>query len=308
VTIPGTTMGTTYQIKFLGRVERDLKPEIDSLLESFNQSLSTYIPESEISRFNADTVFYFDLPFFLPVLKESKRIFNATGGAFDPTVMPLVRAWGFGPDKPELPDSSKIDSLLEFIGFEKISFDENKVVKSFQGVELDLSAVAKGYAVDVVAELLTDKGIENYFIEIGGEVICKGVNDRGGPWKVGIEDPTIEIVERSAKAIIELKDRAMATSGNYRNYYIIDGVKYSHTIDPESGFPVQHQLLSATVFASRCITADAFATAFMVVGIEKSKKILEKNSEIDGFLIYIDRQGKLMTYASPGVGKIEILQ
>ena len=182
-------------------MERDLKPEIDSLLESFNQSLSTYIPESEISRFNADTVFYFDLPFFLPVLKESKRIFNATGGAFDPTVMPLVRAWGFGPDKPELPDSSKIDSLLEFIGFEKISFDENKVVKSFRGVELDLSAVAKGYAVDVVAELLTDKGIENYFIEIGGEVICKGVNDRGGTWKVGIEDPTIEIVERSAKAI-----------------------------------------------------------------------------------------------------------
>lgn len=299
-------MGTTYSIKYLSKDGTEYQQEVDSLLFVFNQSLSTYILNSEISQFNRDTVFYFELPFFLPVLKESKRVYVATDGAFDPTVMPLVRAWGFGPDQSQMPDSSKIDSLLQYVGFDKISFDSKMVTKSKPGVELDFSAVAKGYGVDVICMWLAEHGISNYFVEIGGEVKCKGVNNEGKSWRIGIEDPTREINSRSTKAIVELQNRAMATSGNYRNYYVVDGIPYSHTIDPASGFPVRNVLLSATVFADDCITADAFATAFMVIGLEKAKKIIEENPKIDGFLIYSDKTGKLRTFTSREVGNIQI--
>ena len=299
-------MGTTYSIKYLSKDGTGYQQEVDSLLLVFNQSLSTYIPNSEISQFNRDTVFYFELPFFLPVLKESKRVYVATDGAFDPTVMPLVRAWGFGPDQSQMPDSSKIDSLLQYVGFDKISFDSKMVTKSKPGVELDFSAVAKGYGVDVIGMWLAEHGISNYFVEIGGEVKCKGVNNEGKSWRIGIEDPTREINSRSTKAIVELQNRAMATSGNYRNYYVVDGIPYSHTIDPASGFPVRNVLLSATVFADDCITADAFATAFMVIGLEKAKKFIEENPKIDGFLIYSDKTGKLRTFTSREVGNIQI--
>lgn len=299
-------MGTTYSIKYLSKDGTGYQQEVDSLLFVFNQSLSTYILNSEISQFNRDTVFYFELPFFLPVLKESKRVYVATDGAFDPTVMPLVRAWGFGPDQSQMPDSSKIDSLLQYVGFDKISFDSKMVTKSKPGVELDFSAVAKGYGVDVIGMWLAEHGISNYFVEIGGEVKCKGVNNEGKSWRIGIEDPTREINSRSTKAIVELQNRAMATSGNYRNYYVVDGIPYSHTIDPASGFPVRNVLLSATVFADDCITADAFATAFMVIGLEKAKKIIEENPKIDGFLIYSDKTGKLRTFTSREVGNIQI--
>ena len=306
VSLSGTTMGTTYSIKYLSKDGTGYQQEVDSLLLVFNQSLSTYIPNSEISQFNRDTVFYFELPFFLPVLKESKRVYVATDGAFDPTVMPLVRAWGFGPDQSQMPDSSKIDSLLQYVGFDKISFDSKMVTKSKPGVELDFSAVAKGYGVDVIGMWLAEHGISNYFVEIGGEVKCKGVNNEGKSWRIGIEDPTREINSRATKAIVELQNRAMATSGNYRNYYVVDGIPYSHTIDPASGFPVRNVLLSATVFADDCITADAFATAFMVIGLEKAKKFIEENPKIDGFLIYSDKTGKLRTFTSREVGNIQI--
>ncbi len=306
ISLSGTTMGTTYSIKYLSKDGTGYQQEVDSLLLVFNQSLSTYIPNSEISQFNRDTVFYFELPFFLPVLKESKRVYVATDGAFDPTVMPLVRAWGFGPDQSQMPDSSKIDSLLQYVGFDKISFDSKMVTKSKPGVELDFSAVAKGYGVDVIGMWLAEHGISNYFVEIGGEVKCKGVNNEGKSWRIGIEDPTREINSRATKAIVELQNRAMATSGNYRNYYVVDGIPYSHTIDPASGFPVRNVLLSATVFADDCITADAFATAFMVIGLEKAKKFIEENPKIDGFLIYSDKTGKLRTFTSREVGNIQI--
>ncbi len=307
VNLSGTTMGTTYSIKYLSKDGTEYQQELDSLLLVFNQSVSTYIPNSEISQFNRDTVFYFKLPFFLPVLKESKRVYNATSGAFDPTVMPLVRAWGFGPDQSQIPDSTTVDSLLQYVGFDKIHFDSKRVMKSFPGVELDFSAVAKGYGVDVVGKWLAGSGIKNFFVEIGGEVLCKGVNSKGQPWRIGIEDPTREIISRAATAIVELQNRAMATSGNYRNYYMVDGVRYSHTIDPVTGYPVRHSLLSATVFADDCITADAYATAFMVAGVEKARHMIEENPKIGGFLIYTDKTGKIRTFTSRDAGDIQIL-
>ncbi len=298
--ISGSTMGTTYTIKYLSIEDTNLKPKVDSILVEFNQSLSSYIPSSELSRFNDDTVFYFESPYFLPVLQASSKVYAATNGAFDPTVLPLVNAWGFGPDEQNIPNNSTIDSLRNYIGFDKIDFDNLHVSKENRQIALDFSAIAKGYGVDVVGNFLIGMGIENYFVEIGGEVVCKGTN-KGNRWKIGIEDPTRDILQREITAIVELSDRAMATSGNYRNYFVKDGVKYAHTIDPHTGYPVEHTLLSATVFSSTCMLADAYATSFMVMGVENAMKVLEKHPELSVFFIYSNEQGEMENYASPGI-------
>ena len=301
VSFQGNTMGTTYSIIYLHPEGLSYKENVDSLLEVWNFVLSTYIPDSEISRFNRDTVHYFESPYFYPVLVASKYVYRESDGAFDPTVMPLVNAWGFGPVDADLPDKDTIDSLLQYIGFNKITFDKKSIHKPDVSIQLDFSAIAKGYGVDVVAEFLASKDIQNYLVEIGGEITCRGVNDRGVPWTTGIENPTTEVFEREIMTVIGLKDKAIATSGNYRNFYINDGKKYAHTISPYSGYPVQHSLLSASVIADDCIYADAFATAFMVLGIEKSKGILEKHEELDAYLIYADENGALKTFMTEGV-------
>jgi thiamine biosynthesis lipoprotein len=300
----GTTMGAVvYNVKFIGKDAKVTKAEVDSLLVAFNQSLSTYIPDSEISRFNKSTSLTFESPFFLPVLKRSKEIFEITEGAFDPTVMPLVNAWGFGPQKQARVTPEMVDSLLAFVGFQKISFNNREVRKLVQGVQIDFSAIAKGYAVDVVADLLESKGIKNYMVEIGGEVVCKGSNKLGKPWVIGINDPTYK--ERGVNALtarIQLSGRALATSGNYENFYMKDGKKYVHTIDPVSGYPIEQNLLSASIFAPDCMTADALATACMVMGVEKAVAMLEKLPEVDAFLVY-DEEGILKTYQTPNLSK-----
>lgn len=228
-----------------------------------------------------------------------------TGGAFDPTVMPLVNAWGFGPDKEMKHDSAYIDSLKQLVGFDKIRFSKQRVSKSDPRIQLDFSASAKGYGVDVVAAFLEDKGIKDLFIEIGGEVVAKGKNlYTNDIWKIGILDPDSDEINQFYTAIVGLKDRAMATSGNYFNYYIENGIKYSHTISPFTGYPIRHPLLSASVFANDCMTADALATACMVVGHEKAIEIAENHPEIDVFLVYSDAQGKRKTYASKGIASL----
>ena len=307
VAISGQTMGTTYSIKYASSDGHDYKAEIDSILGLVNQSLSTYIPTSEISMFNSDSLLEFDLPYFLPVLESSKKIFEATSGAFDPTVMPLVNAWGFGPDNSNLPDSSTVDSLRQFIGFRMIHFDQKKVWKARKEIQLDFSAIAKGYGVDIIGNFLHERGIENYFVEIGGEVVGSGKNDKGTFWKLGIEDPTRGMFDRAPTAVVELENKGMATSGNYRNYYVREGVKYAHTIDPKTGFPVEHSLLSATVFAPDCMTADAYATSFMVMGLEQARKMLSETDDLEAFLIYSNETGGLETYSSPGVDKITMI-
>ena len=306
----GQTMGTSYSVKYIDEEGRHYQSQIDSLLEAFNQALSTYIPESEISRFNREALIKFESPFFYPVLKQSKEVYEKTGGAFDPTIGPLVNAWGFGPEGGISPDSATVDSLRQLVSFDSIYFDTVAVCKMKKGIKLDLSAIAKGYGVDVVAQYLLEKGIKNLFVEIGGEVYCYGTNAEGRPWRVGVNYPSYEAEEqRMAQAIIAIHDRAIATSGNYRNFYEEGGVKYSHTISPTTGYPVQHTLLSASVFAPDCMTADAYATAFMVVGQEEAIRIDQEIEEIDIYLIYSDEKGRMQTYASPGVAdKITIVE
>jgi len=296
--LSGPTMGTTYNITYLDDQDRDLKPSIDSLLEVFNQSLSTYIPDSELSKFNSGDTLDYNLPYLYPVLEASKEIYENTNGAFDPTVGPLVNIWGFGPGGPELKDSVDINLLLKTVGFTKIEFDKKQVRKKVPGIYLDFSAIAKGYGSDVVANFLSDKGIQNYLVEIGGELVAKGVNEKGELWKVGINRPEESANASDLMGIVALQDRAMATSGNYRNFYMRDSLRISHTIDPATGYPVNHSLLSATVVAKDCMTADAYATAMMVMGKDEAIALDQKLDEIEVFLIFDDGTGNFKTFSS----------
>jgi thiamine biosynthesis lipoprotein len=299
--LTGTTMGTSYRIVYLDEQRRDLQDGIDSLLAVFNRSLSTYIPDSEISRFNRADTLVFELPYFLPVLEVSKEVFKNTGGAFDPTVGPLVNAWGFGPEGAERKDSLGIQQLLQRVGFDKVQFDQHAVIKLQSELYLDFSAIAKGYGVDVVADYLAAQGIAHYLVEIGGELVAKGTNDAGEIWKVGITQPDEEGQANELYSIVALDNKGMATSGNYRNFYEQDGQKLSHTISPFTGYPVVHSLLSATVLADDCMTADAYATAMMVIGTEASIALQQQVPGLEIFLIYTDEAGNLQSYASDGL-------
>ena len=305
VEISGTTMGTIgYSVKYFNEDGRNFGEEIDSLLKVWNLSLSTYIRESEISRFNkAEECFEFESKYFYPVLKASKEVYESSEGAFDPTVGPLVNAWGFGPDKSMVPDSNTVQQLLELVGYDKIQFDKSEVCKNKPGIKLDFSAVAKGYAVDVVAEYLQSKNIKNLLVEIGGELVCKGTKNNNMPWRTAIEDPDVAAHERRILAVVNLSDRAVATSGNYRNYYVRDGVKYVHTINPTTGYPISHRLLSASVFAESCMLADAYATAFMVLGMDGATSILKNNPSLDAYLIFSNEDGGISTFVTEGIAK-----
>ncbi len=301
--ITGTTMGTIgYSVKYIDANNINYQTEIESLLVAFNKSLSTYIPSSEISRFNKNTLLKFESPFFYSVLKTSKEVFDKTNGAFDPTIMPLVNAWGFGPDEENVPDSTRIRALLKLVGFRNVFFDSVSICKLEEGVALDFSAVAKGYAVDLVVDLLEKKGIQNIFVEIGGEVYAKGSNTaESKPWLVGIEDPLSTTDNRKIFSAVKLENKALATSGNYRNFKIVLDKKIGHTISPITGYPVQRALLSASVFADNCTLADAYATAFMVMGIEKAKEILAKEKSLGAYLIYEDESGEIKSFVTDGV-------
>lgn len=298
----GNTQGTTFSVKYLDKQGRNLQKEVDSLLVAFSQSLSTYIPESEISRFNREALHKFESPFFYPVLQKSKEVFKETGGAFDPTIAPLVNAWGFGPEGRKTPTEARLASLLPLVNFDSIFFDSVAVCKMIPHMQLDFNSIAQGYSVDVVADYLKSKGISHMFVEIGGEAYAQGYNEKGERWRIGINTPSEDLEEQQKlQAVVSLKGQAIATSGNYRNFYEKDGVKYAHTISPVTGRPVQHSLLSVSVFAPDCMTADAYATAFMVIGMEKAKAILDKNKALDAYFIYSDARGKLQTWTSPGM-------
>ncbi|WP_339924010.1 FAD:protein FMN transferase [uncultured Cyclobacterium sp.] len=297
----GKTMGTTYRVVYLDPGGRNFKKDIDSILVNFNQALSTYISDSELSRLNKYDSLVFESEYFYPVLKTSKEVFSLTDGAFDPTIGPLVNAWGFGPDGPSLQDSLGVKQLLERVGFENIVFDEKGVRKTETDVYLDFSAIAKGFGVDVVARFLSEQGIQNYLVEIGGELKGNGVNEKGELWKVGVSQPGEEGLANEIYSIVALENKGLATSGNYRNFYIKDSVKYSHTISPFTGYPVVHRLLSATVVAESCILADAYATAFMVLGMDQAKEIQKSVEGIEIFLIFNDDQGQIQSYVSDGL-------
>ncbi|WP_421893803.1 FAD:protein FMN transferase [Marinoscillum sp.] len=299
--VTGQTMGTiVYNVKYMGEDVPNYKREVDSVLQAFNQSLSTYIPDSEISLLNRTGSIRYPTKMFSEVLESSRKVFELTGGAFDPTVGPLVNAWGFGPDKSvSVPDSLVIDSLRSLVGFQRI-ISLGTEVSMDSGMYLDFSAIAKGYAVDLVAEFLEGKGFEHYMVEIGGEVRASGQNQDNEIWKIGIEDPLVASNDQRLLAIVQLDDLSMATSGNYRNYYQVGDRTIAHTIDPRTGYNTSHNLLSASVFAADCMTADAYATAFMVLGVEASKEVVA-SADLEAFLIYQDDQGILKSYVSPGL-------
>ncbi|TAH30593.1 MAG: FAD:protein FMN transferase [Cytophagales bacterium] len=303
--IEGITMGVVkYNIKYIDKNNRNFKNEIDGILKNFNDALSTYIPDSEISRFNQDSTFVFQSPHFLKVLNASKEVYQNTEGAFDVTVAPLVNAWGFGFKKQQLPDSAKINELRKITGFDKIEFDSKSVRKKNKNVMLDFGGIAGGYAVDIVVDFLNGKKIDNYMVEIGGELVCKGKTNEDKLWRLGIKNPFYKQKNQPQLSyIVEVDNRAMNTSGNYENFYIKDGKKYSHTINPKTGYPENNEMLSATVFAKTCMIADGYATAFMVLGIKKTKEILEKHKELEVILMFKNEKDEIETFISEGIKK-----
>ena len=291
--VSGLTMGNIiYNVKYKTLEPIDYRTQIDSVLKKLNKSLSTYIPESEISKLNQSGNLAFQDSVFYPVLVASKQVYLATKGAFDPTIGPLINAYGFGPDKvSKILDQHIIDSLLQFIGFSKINFNSSLITLP-KGAYLDLSAVAKGYAVDIIADYLKSKNIEHAMVEIGGEVRAFGTNERDEVWKIGIQDPLIESEEYQPPfAVVNLENRSVATSGNYRNFYRIGDKIFAHIIDPRTGNMGKKNILSASVFAPNCMIADAYATAFMILDIETSMEILKADDTLDALLIYQGETG-----------------
>ena len=310
VQLSGEAQGTTYHIVLLTDIKSDFKPAVDSILKVIDQSLSTYLPTSVISRINNNDSTVIPDDHFINVFNKSKEVSESTAGVFDITVAPIINAWGFGFSKKEQVDSVLIENLLQYIGYKKVSIQNNKLVKENPGIMLDFNAIAQGYAVDVIAAYLNSKGVINYFVELGGEVIAKGDKGNHEYWKIGIDKPIEEPVEqREMQAVIKLFNKALATSGNYRKFYVENGQKFSHIIDPKTGYPAKNNLLSASVIAEDCMTADAYATAFMVMGLEKSLQFLTENRELNlgVFLIYDDK-GSLKTYTSESLKKwVDIL-
>ncbi len=282
----GKVFGTFYNIIYQQPQGKNLNDSIIKAFQEFDTSLSTFNQTSTISKINrneSDSTDYF----FRKMYEEAQRVSSLTNGAFDITVAPLVNAWGFGFKQEVFPTQTTIDSILQYVGYKKISLKNNFLQKQDSRIQIDASAIAKGFSVDIVANLLEKNGCENFLVDIGGEIVAKGKNPKGEKWTIGINKPTESPIQTGEiQSVLYSNDIAMATSGNYRQFYYKDGKKYAHTIDPKTGQPVQHQLLSATIVAPTCMTADAFATACMVMGTEKSIALCDSIAEIEGFFIY----------------------
>ncbi len=298
ITNSGKIFGTFYNITYSSDI--DLSKEIKSTLMQVDNSLSPFNRQSIITAINNNSEALPD-EMFTHVFTLAQEISGKTDGAFDITVAPLVNAWGFGFKKGITPDSAAIDSLRQFVGYGTVALTEGRITKRHPQTMLDCSAIAKGYGCDAVAAMLDAQGVKNYMVEIGGEVVTKGKNGKGGVWTIGISKPTDNPTTSSNELheIIAISDKSMATSGNYRNFREENGRKIAHTIDPRTGYPVQHSLLSATVIADDCATADAYATAFMVMGTEKAISFCNEH-DIDGYFIYSDDNGILKTKMTEG--------
>lgn len=287
----GEIFTTGYSIKYA--YKRSLQKEIVEELKRFDMSLNPFKENSIITKVNRNEPVELD-SFFLTVFRKSEEISRKTDGKFDITVSPFINAWGFGFQNMDTVTPETIDSLKQFVGYEKIGLDaEGNIVKSDPRVEINTSAIAKGYACDVVANLLKRHGIENYMVSIGGEIAAKGINDKGECWHIGIDKPIDDAtgLVHDLEIILSLCDKSIATSGNYRNFYVKDGKKYSHTIDPLTGYPSQQNILGASVIAEDCMTADAYATAFMVMGLEKAVEAAKEIPGLHYYFIYEKEDG-----------------
>ena len=296
----GMVFGTVYNITY--ECDSDLHQTIKAELQKVDNSLSPFNEHSVITAINQNQDVKPD-EMFLTVFNKAMEISRETDGAFDITVAPLVNAWGFGFKNGSQPNRQQVDSLRRLIGYEKVILKNDRIVKQSPDIMLDCSAIAKGYGSDVVARFLQQQGVKNFMVEIGGEVVTSGVNPQRLPWRIGVTKPTDDSlsIKGEIQSVLNVTDLAMATSGNYRNFYYKGGKKYAHTIDPKTGYPVQHSLLSATVLAKDCATADAYATSFMVLGIDGAKKVLERHPELMAYFIYADDKGQNAVWCSPSL-------
>ena len=296
----GMVFGTVYHITY--QSSKSLQKDIEAELAKVDASLSPFNERSIITAVNEnrDTVVN---KMFSDVFALAMKISDSTNGAFDITVAPLVNAWGFGFKGGAMPSRHQVDSLKALVGYHKVSLTNGRVSKTDPRIMLDCSSIAKGYGCDVVAKFLSAKGIDNYMVEIGGEIVTRGISEKRLPWKIGVTKPTDDSlnVNQEIQTIINVTDKAMATSGNYRNFYYKNGRKYAHTIDPSTGYPVQHNILSSTVIADDCATADAYATAFMVMGLDKAKTILSRHPELMAYFILASDDGTNKVWFSPSM-------
>lgn len=299
----GFIFGTIYHITY--QSDENYQKEIEAELQKVDNSLSPFNKSSIISRINRNEDVAVD-GMFQEVFNLAETISKETDGAFDITVAPMVNVWGFGFKKGLTPSKEVIDSICNLVGYQKVSLADGHIKKQNPNIMLDCSAIAKGYGSDVVARLLKSKGIDNFMVEIGGEVVTQGNSEKRVPWRIGVNKPTDDSIQTATElqTVLNVTDKAMATSGNYRNFYYKNGKKYAHTIDPKTGCPVQHNILSATVIADNCATADAYATSFMVLGMEGAQKILEKHPDLLAYLIYSDAKGHNQVWYSPSMKKI----
>lgn len=306
IKIAGPTQGTTYHVSYVANTDGlDLRQSIDSILDVIDQSMSLWVPNSTISRINkGDSIAVDD--HFMAVLTKALAVSKASDGAFDATISQLVNAWGFGPEGIAAIDSTKIDSLLTLTGYHRVKINGSYVNMPL-GMQLDFNAIAQGYTVDVLAAFLEAKHLHNYLVEVGGEVRTKGKNIASKKWTIGVDKPEEHLAEAAERyqIIVALDSSSLATSGNYRKFWVdeLTGIKYAHTINPKTGYPVKSRLLSVSIIASDCISADAWATACMVVGLERAKEMINSMPELEGYLVYSDFEGKMQVWQSAGFAR-----
>jgi thiamine biosynthesis lipoprotein len=306
--ITGKTMGTTYHIKVVSSFYKDtegLKGKIENRLKDINKSMSTFSKESEITRFNTfDSEEKFAISAdFLQVMNIARKIYELSGGAWDGTVYPLVELWGFGSKerKGDVPDKKDIEKILINVGFDKIEISESGyLVKRNPSVGLDLASIAKGYGVDEIADVIRKEGIDNFLVEIGGEVYASGLRKDGSYWRVGINRPDKNALFDEVYKTVMLKNKGLATSGDYRNYFEKEGAVYTHVLDPKTGYPVTNGVVSVSVIADNCTFADGLATAIMVMGHKKGLELADKIPSIECFIVVRGKDGKLSDYSSKG--------
>lgn len=299
----GNVFHTIYHIKY--EAERPMTDLIDAEFQKFNLSLNPFNENSIIAKVNRNEEVEVD-EWFTEVFNKAQEVSDHSEGVFDITCAPMINLWGFGFKNADKVTPEAVDSIKQFVGYKKVRLEGRKVVKDDPRLMLNCSAIAKGYASDIIARLLEKQGVENYMVEIGGEVTMKGHNPNGKCWSIGInkpEDDTTGMVNEVKEIVRTCEKRGLATSGNYRNYYVKDGKKYAHTIDPRTGYPAEQSILSATIVAPDCMTADAYATAFMALGVDKAVAMAADVPEIEYFIIYADENGKQQVKYSSGMVK-----
>lgn len=291
----GAAFGTYYAVTYKGKVNPDLQQSVDSILQSIDCTFSVFNPSSMINQINdnKDVALNED---FMEVFQLAQEISKEADGAFDITIGPLVELWGFAKeDRISEISAEKIDSIRQYVGYKKVEIKNHKIEKQDSLIKLNFNAIAKGYAVDKIADFLVSKGYENCLVDIGGEVVARGKKYNDTEWNIGLQEPTVtRDGEMRSNQTFHLKDQAVATSGNYRNYFEENGQRFTHIIDPKTGYSEKSNLLSVSVIADRCVIADAYATAFMVMGLSQTKLFLKKHPELSCIFIY-DKNGEFVT-------------